>query len=82
MKSMQATYVEGIVFLLFQIRRKTINFTSLCYLLIVFQEYKIDLEIGDVVVTATDGLLDNLYEEEIASIVSKSVHAKINAQVT
>lgn len=45
------------------------------------QEYKIDLEIGDIVVTATDGLLDNLYMEEIASIVSKSVQAKINNQV-
>lgn len=44
------------------------------------EEYNIYLEIGDIVVTATDGLLDNLYMEEIASIVSKSVQAKINTQ--
>lgn len=44
------------------------------------EEYEIELEFGDIVVTATDGLLDNLYMEEIASIVSKSVQAKINTQ--
>lgn len=47
----------------------------------MFQEYQIDLELGDIVVTATDGLLDNLYMEEIASTVAKSLDAKINAQV-
>ncbi|XP_017214770.1 probable protein phosphatase 2C 71 isoform X3 [Daucus carota subsp. sativus] len=44
------------------------------------EEYQIDLELGDIVVTATDGLLDNLYMEEIASTVAKSLDAKINAQ--
>ncbi|GMH23718.1 hypothetical protein Nepgr_025561 [Nepenthes gracilis] len=39
----------------------------------VLQEYHIDVEVGDVIVSATDGLFDNLYEQEIASIVSKSL---------
>ncbi|KAK7835221.1 putative protein phosphatase 2c 62 [Quercus suber] len=33
--------------------------------------YKIDLDEGDVIVTATDGLFDNLYEKKIASAASK-----------
>lgn len=47
----------------------------------VLQKYEIDLEEGDVVITATDGLFDNLYEQEIASIVSKSMHASLKPQV-
>ncbi|XP_072993072.1 uncharacterized protein [Typha latifolia] len=39
------------------------------------QTYTIDLEEGDVIVTATDGLFDNIYEQEIAAIVSKSCEA-------
>nr|XP_010926263.1 probable protein phosphatase 2C BIPP2C1 [Elaeis guineensis] len=35
--------------------------------------YAIDLDEGDVIVTATDGLFDNLYEQEVAAIVSKSL---------
>ncbi|PON63885.1 PPM-type phosphatase domain containing protein [Parasponia andersonii] len=41
----------------------------------LIEGYKIDLDEGDVIVTATDGLFDNLYGQEIASIVSKSVEA-------
>lgn len=47
----------------------------------MFQEYHIDLEEGDVIITATDGLFDNLYEQEIASIVSKSVEDGMHLQV-
>ncbi|KAI3803836.1 hypothetical protein L1987_31998 [Smallanthus sonchifolius] len=37
------------------------------------EEYVIELEVGDIVVSATDGLFDNLYEREITMIVSKSL---------
>lgn len=39
--------------------------------------YAIDLDEGDVIVTATDGLFDNLYEQEVAAIVSKSLGASL-----
>jgi len=41
------------------------------------QNYAIDLEDGDAIVTATDGLFDNVYEHEIAGIVSKSLQADL-----
>lgn len=47
----------------------------------MFQGYKIALNEGDVIITATDGLFDNLYEQEIASIVSKSLEANLKPQV-
>ncbi|KAK6156899.1 hypothetical protein DH2020_011147 [Rehmannia glutinosa] len=37
--------------------------------------YKIDLEEDDVIITASDGLLDNLYDQEISAIVMKSLAA-------
>ncbi|PIN07039.1 Serine/threonine protein phosphatase [Handroanthus impetiginosus] len=37
--------------------------------------YRVDLEENDVLVTATDGLLDNLYDQEISSIIVKSLAA-------
>ncbi|XP_051138300.1 probable protein phosphatase 2C 71 isoform X2 [Andrographis paniculata] len=37
--------------------------------------YRVDLEDDDVIVIATDGLLDNLYDLEISSVVSKSLAA-------
>ncbi|KAK4476888.1 hypothetical protein RD792_016052 [Penstemon davidsonii] len=37
--------------------------------------YQVDLEEEDVIITATDGLFDNLYDEEISSIVLKSLAA-------
>ncbi|KAF3434998.1 hypothetical protein FNV43_RR22085 [Rhamnella rubrinervis] len=42
--------------------------------------YKIELDEGDVIITATDGLFDNLFEQEIASIVSRSLEANLEAQ--
>jgi len=47
----------------------------------VFQEYKIDLHDGDVIVFGTNGLFDNLYEKEIASTVSKSLQFSLKPQV-
>ncbi|KAG6508286.1 hypothetical protein ZIOFF_033660 [Zingiber officinale] len=41
------------------------------------ETYKIGLDEGDVIVTATDGLFDNLYEQEIAAIVFKSLQASL-----
>ncbi|CAI9770089.1 unnamed protein product [Fraxinus pennsylvanica] len=37
------------------------------------KEYKVDLEEGDVIIAATDGLFDNLYDQEISSIVLASL---------
>ncbi|KAF7143288.1 hypothetical protein RHSIM_Rhsim05G0108800 [Rhododendron simsii] len=42
--------------------------------------YRIDLDDGDVIVTATDGLFDNLYDGEIASVVSKSLQANLKPE--
>ncbi|MFS7978905.1 putative protein-serine/threonine phosphatase [Helianthus anomalus] len=39
------------------------------------EESFIELEVGDIVISATDGLFDNLYEREITMIVSKSLQA-------
>lgn len=47
----------------------------------MFQEYKIDLNNGDVIVFGTNGLFDNLYEHEIASTISKSLQASLEPQV-
>ncbi|XP_021751215.1 probable protein phosphatase 2C 62 isoform X2 [Chenopodium quinoa] len=44
------------------------------------EEYHINLEDGDVIVTATDGLFDNLYDKEIASMVSKVLEAGMSLQ--
>ncbi|XP_043697727.1 probable protein phosphatase 2C BIPP2C1 [Telopea speciosissima] len=43
----------------------------------LIEGYKIDLDEGDIVITATDGLFDNLYEQEIKTIVSKSLEASL-----
>ncbi|KAJ0987370.1 hypothetical protein J5N97_005726 [Dioscorea zingiberensis] len=43
----------------------------------LIQDYAIALEEGDVIVTGTDGLFDNIYEQEIAAIVSKSLQASL-----
>lgn len=45
------------------------------------QRYSIDLDEGDVIVTATDGLFDNLYEQEITSIVTRSFQKRMKLQV-
>lgn len=48
----------------------------------LIERYRIGLDEGDVIVTATDGLFDNLYQQEIASIVSKSLEAGLKPQDT
>ncbi|XP_056163305.1 probable protein phosphatase 2C 71 isoform X1 [Syzygium oleosum] len=42
--------------------------------------YSIELDEGDVIVSATDGLFNNLYEQEIASIVRKSLQSGLSPQ--
>ncbi|GMI74690.1 hypothetical protein HRI_001138300 [Hibiscus trionum] len=42
--------------------------------------YRIDLDENDVIITATDGLFDNLYEKDIASIVFKSLQENLRPQ--
>ncbi|KAK9071026.1 hypothetical protein SSX86_009594 [Deinandra increscens subsp. villosa] len=44
------------------------------------EEYLIELEVGDIVVSATDGLFDNVYEREVTMIVSKSLQAGMKPQ--
>ncbi|KAI3996375.1 hypothetical protein MKX01_026843 [Papaver californicum] len=44
---------------------------------LMIEKYDIDLEEGDVIIAATDGLFDNLYEQEIALIVSKSLEVNL-----
>ncbi|CAH1426199.1 unnamed protein product [Lactuca virosa] len=39
------------------------------------EEHIIEVDEGDILVSATDGLFDNLYEQEIAMVVSKSLQA-------
>ncbi|XP_009379587.2 probable protein phosphatase 2C 71 isoform X2 [Pyrus x bretschneideri] len=46
----------------------------------LIEKYRIDLDEGDVVVTATDGLFNNLYEQEITSIVLKSLQTGLELQ--
>ncbi|KAM0972255.1 hypothetical protein ACFX2H_019786 [Malus domestica] len=46
----------------------------------LIEKYRIDLDEGDVVVTSTDGLFDNLYEQEITSIVLKSLQTGLELQ--
>lgn len=49
--------------------------------LLNLQKYTIDLQEGDVIVTATDGLFDNVYEGEVADVVSKSLEADLEPTV-
>ncbi|KAI3715783.1 hypothetical protein L6452_22770 [Arctium lappa] len=44
------------------------------------EEHRIELDEGDIIVSATDGLFDNLYERDIAMIVSKSLQAGMKPQ--
>ncbi|KAM0863247.1 hypothetical protein ACQ4PT_044729 [Festuca glaucescens] len=41
------------------------------------QNYTVDLEEGDVIITATDGLFDNVYEQEAAAMISRSLQADL-----
>lgn len=58
-----------------------LNINVWAYVSFLFQNYAIDLEDGDAIVTATDGLFDNVYEHEIAGIVSKSLQADLEPAV-
>lgn len=51
------------------------------YIIYISQEHIIELDEGDIVVSATDGLFDNLYEQEIAMVVSKSLQAGMKPEV-
>ncbi|XP_004230532.1 probable protein phosphatase 2C 62 isoform X1 [Solanum lycopersicum] len=46
----------------------------------LLEEYKIELDEGDIIVTATDALFDNLYDQEIVSIASRSLEADKSPQ--
>ncbi|KAL2342114.1 hypothetical protein Fmac_010054 [Flemingia macrophylla] len=46
----------------------------------LIEGYRIDLHDGDVIVIGTNGLFDNLYEQEIASLISKSLQASLTPQ--
>ncbi|EEF28870.1 probable protein phosphatase 2C 62 isoform X2 [Ricinus communis] len=46
----------------------------------LIEVYAINLDEGDVVVTASNGLFDNLYEQEIALIISNSLQASLKPQ--
>ena len=46
----------------------------------IIEGYKIDVNDGDVIITASNGLFDNLYDQEIASVVSKSLQANLKPQ--
>uniref|UniRef100_A0ACD5WX98 Uncharacterized protein n=1 Tax=Avena sativa TaxID=4498 RepID=A0ACD5WX98_AVESA len=41
------------------------------------QNYAIDVQEDDVIVTASDGLFDNVYDQEVATIVAKSLEADL-----
>lgn len=45
------------------------------------QIYHVNLEEGDVIITATDGLFDNLYEKEIVAIVCRLLEQSLEPQV-
>lgn len=47
----------------------------------VAQRFSMDVQEGDIVVTATDGLFDNVYPDEAASLVSASKERGESAQV-
>lgn len=45
------------------------------------QLYRVDLDEDDVIITATDGLFDNLYDQEISLLVKKLLAADKKPQV-
>lgn len=57
------------------------NYSISCVFHLMLQEYKIELDEGDIIVTATDALFDNLYDQEIVSIASRSLEADKSPQV-
>lgn len=59
----------------------SVNIWLIFILRFILQTYSIDLDEGDVIIAATDGLFDNLYEQEITAIVSKSLQAGLKTTV-
>ncbi|XBJ12192.1 hypothetical protein VPH35_016766 [Triticum aestivum] len=49
--------------------------------LTLVENYTIDIEEGDVIIAATDGLFDNVYEQEAAAMISKSLQADLKPAV-
>ncbi|XBJ27193.1 hypothetical protein VPH35_004494 [Triticum aestivum] len=49
--------------------------------LTLVENYTIDIEEGDVIIAATDGLFDNVYEQESAAMISKSLQADLKPAV-
>jgi serine/threonine protein phosphatase PrpC len=64
-------------FLFFELSQILIYVNFLLY----SQNYAIDVQEGDVFVTASDGLFDNVYDHEVAAIVSKSLEADLKPTV-
>ncbi|XP_023634220.1 probable protein phosphatase 2C 62 isoform X2 [Capsella rubella] len=57
-----------------------LQITQGCDVLKLAEVYHVNLEEGDVVIAATDGLFDNLYEKEIVSIVCRSLDQNLEPQ--
>ncbi|KAG7545221.1 PPM-type phosphatase domain [Arabidopsis suecica] len=57
-----------------------LHITQGCDVLKLAEVYHVNLEEGDVVIAATDGLFDNLYEKEIVSIVCRSLEQSLEPQ--
>ncbi|KAL9289006.1 putative protein phosphatase 2C 62 [Arabidopsis thaliana] len=57
-----------------------LHITQGCDVLKLAEVYHVNLEEGDVVIAATDGLFDNLYEKEIVSIVCGSLKQSLEPQ--
>ncbi|XP_010447232.1 PREDICTED: probable protein phosphatase 2C 62 isoform X2 [Camelina sativa] len=57
-----------------------LQITQGCDVLKLAEVYNVKLDEGDVVIVATDGLFDNLYEKEIVSIVCESLEQSLEPQ--
>ncbi|XP_010432553.1 PREDICTED: probable protein phosphatase 2C 62 [Camelina sativa] len=57
-----------------------LHITQGCDVLNLAEVYNVKLDEGDVVIAATDGLFDNLYEKEIVSIVCGSLEQSLEPQ--
>ena len=49
---------------------------------ILVQIFSLQVSAGDVLVAGTDGLFDNLYDNELMAVVMQSIRAGSNPQVT
>ena len=51
-------------------------------LFVYTQQYKVDVEAGDILIVGTDGLFDNMFENQIKDVAEKSTEGGIDpAQV-